>query len=206
MEQSSKEFEREMSFKKEQWQGEQQHYEQEKKERELRIKKERAREEEEYRYMVLTERKKEQDAYEEHRNRVERELQEKKSVFEKECFKREAAIKEKEEEFALFKTRVSQFPQELESAVKNVEKATKEAIDRDYNHKMQLIAKDTESEKKLTQQIIASLQDKIKEQETLMRQLSQRVDTAGQQVQSIALKALESAGARLVVEENKKSS
>jgi predicted DsbA family dithiol-disulfide isomerase len=56
-------------------------------------------------------------------------------------------------------------------------------------------AKETEGERRLSQQVIASLEARIKEQEEQIRQLTQRANEAGLQVQSIAVKAIEGASA-----------
>jgi len=50
-----------------------------------------------------------------------------------------------------------------------------------------------QGEIKLLQQTISSLQSKIKEQDTLIASLNEKANTAGSQVQTIALKALDSA-------------
>ncbi len=50
-----------------------------------------------------------------------------------------------------------------------------------------------QGENKLSQQAITSLQAKIKEQDSLVASLNEKANTAGAQVQAIALKALDSA-------------
>lgn len=152
------------------------------------------REEEEYRYNVQLERKKDQDLYEASKKELEKEISEKKrAVFYKELSEREEVIKAQEEEFKTLKTRVDQFPNELENAIKEIEKTTREEVEHYYKHQIELTSKEVEGERKLTQQIITSLQAKIKEQESFIRQLTQKSEDAGVQVQSIALKAIEGA-------------
>jgi hypothetical protein len=58
-----------------------------------------------------------------------------------------------------------------------------------------MLAKETEGERKLNQQTVASLQAKIKEQEEQIHQLTRRADDAGTQVQNIAVRAIEGAAA-----------
>jgi len=53
--------------------------------------------------------------------------------------------------------------------------------------------KEVEGERKLNQQIIAALEKKIKEQEELIHQLTEKANEAGRQVQDIAIKAIEGA-------------
>jgi hypothetical protein len=57
--------------------------------------------------------------------------------------------------------------------------------------------KEIEGEKKLNLQKVASLEAKVKEQDTLIAQLTQKANDATQQVQSIACKALEASSQRL---------
>ena len=105
--------------------------------------------------------------------------------------------------------RVEQFPHELEKAIAETEKNTKENLERNHKFQMDLFTKEIEGERKLTQQMILSLQTKIKEQEQLIKQLTQKTDDASNQVQSIALKALESSSnVRFIggFEDGKKSS
>lgn len=205
MEQRKNELEHAIQIKQIEWQHEQEQYEQDKKERDLRLKKERVREEEEYRYTLTLDRKKDQNAYEEKQNTLDRALQEKTTAFEKSCIEREAILADQEEELKTLRIRVTQFPHELETGIKNAEKTVKELLDREYRYKMELLAKETEGEKRLTQQMITSLQDKIKEQDGLIHQLSNKADTASNQVQSIALKALESASNRSMSDESRKT-
>lgn len=193
MQAKKKTFEVELAEVRMGWAKEQEVVEQEKRERELKAKRDRVREEEEYRYSVQLERKKEQDLYEENRNSLEKELVAKKEIFYKELSEREAIIKTHEEEYKMLKVRVDQFPLELEKAIKETEKTTRESIERNYKYQIDLTSKEVDGERKLTQQMITSLQTKIKEQETFIRQLTQKADDAGTQVQSIALKAIEGA-------------
>lgn len=206
IEQKKSGLEREIEKKHEEWKLEQEQHQRESKEQELRSRKERAREEEEYRYATLLDRKKEQDSYEARKYGLEKDLAERKASFEKECAHREQILATGEAEYAQLKGRVDTFSKELEVSVKNAEKNTRDAVERDYKYKMELHAKEIDGERRLSQQMIASMQEKIKEQETMIRQLTQKLDGASQQLQSITLKALESAGSRSsVIDDVKKA-
>jgi hypothetical protein len=193
MEQKRTELEAELTQKRLLWKKEQEDYERLKKERDEESKRTRQREEEEYAYNLKLTRKKDQDAYAEKKAGLEKELEEKGSALNKEWSAREAALAAREQEWADLRTRVDGFPQELEKAVKNTEKAVTERLDFKYRHEAQMLAKETEGERKLSQQVIASLEAKIREQEEQIRQLAQKANEAGLQVQSIALKAIEGA-------------
>ena len=62
-----------------------------------------------------------------------------------------------------------------------------------YQFEMQLSQKELEGEKRLYEQKVASFLEKIKEQESLIKTLTARVDQSGKQVQDIAVKAVEGA-------------
>ncbi len=207
MQQEENDFALEVGTKRVQWAKEQEGMESERKERELRIKKERAREEEEYRYTTMLERKKEQDSYEARQAMQEKELEERRSRVLQELKQREEIIVASEAEFNVMKERIERFPKELEKAIKDTETNTRENIERTYQYEMDLAAKELNGERKLNSQIITSLQDKIKEQENFIRQLTQKTDEAGTQVQAIALKALEGASFRYCpsIEDGKKN-
>jgi DNA repair exonuclease SbcCD ATPase subunit len=184
-------FDGEVSELRDAWEKEQETYAQSKKELDAKNKKERMREEEEYSYNLQLERKKDQDSYDARKSLMEKDLEEKRETVLRDLAQREAAIKNQEDEFKLLKNQVSQFPSELEKTVKEREKITTENLEKHYKHQIDLSSKDIDGERKLNQQTIASLQAKIKEQESFIKQLTQKADDATIQVQSIAIKALE---------------
>lgn len=188
-----KEFEEEMETKRADWQSEKERQEQEKVEHNALVKKDRTRDEEEYRYKINLERKKDQDAYEARKSALERDLAAKKEIFEKECTEREAVLTNAEDEILDLRTRVASFAKELETAVNEAKKETSKSLEREYNYSTSLKNSEIEGEKRLQLQTIKSLQEKIKEQEILIRDLTTRAEHATSQVQSIALKALEGA-------------
>lgn len=191
--QKRSDFEAEIIQKRLLWKKEQEDYERMKKEREEETKKARQREEEEYTYNLQLQRKKDQDAYAAKKAALEKELEEKRLTLERAWSEREAALSARENELADLKTRVESFPQELEKAVKDTERSVTQRLQFIYKHEAEMLAKETEGERKLNQQIIASLEAKIKEQEEQIRQLTQKANEAGLQVQSIAIKAIEGA-------------
>jgi len=201
MEQKKTDFDSDMSQKKSLWKKEQDDFEFAKKERETQSKKERQREEEDYLYNLQLKRKKEADAYEESRANLEKELTEKKTAFEKEFSEREANLSAREKEFVDLNVRVESFPKELEKAIKDTEKSVTERLSFTYSHEAELASKEIESDRKLYQQKITALESKISEQDDLIKQLTQKANEAGLQVQSIAIKAIEGASAqRMTVE------
>src|SRR3990167_2398783 len=169
------------------------------------LEKERERDTEEYRYNLQLERRKENDEYEEKKIELEKALKEKKVLFEKTISERQNILDAKEEEFNELREKVAKFESILEEAIKKTEKETREAIETKYKYQIDLNNKEIEGERKLNQQVVASLKDKIKEQDTFIIELSQRANDSTKQVQSIALKALEGSSYRTANFENRKN-
>jgi len=195
-------FETEMIQKRLQWKKEQEDYELSKKERDVRIKKEREREEEEYTYALKLKRKKDNDGYEEKKTAMEKELADKKATVEKELSEREILLSTREKEFEDLKSEVAEFPKRIEKAIKDTEQSVAQRLESQYKHEADLAAKEIEGEGKLNNQIISALETKIKEQEAYIRQLTQKADDAGKQVQNIAIKALEGASSQRIFGKN----
>lgn len=198
MQEKREQFDEEMLEKKLQWRQEQDNYELQKKERDAQLKKDRQREDEEYNYNLQLKRKKDADIYDAHKAVLEKELAEKKTAVEKELAERETAITSKEKEFTELKVKVDSFPVELERVKKETEKFVTERIEFTYKHNAELSSKEIDGERKLNKQIIVSLEAKIKEQEELIKQLTQKANESGLQVQAIAIKAIEGASSQRV--------
>jgi len=204
MEQTKTSFDEDMSEKRQYWKKEQEEFDLAKKERDAQLKKERLREEEEYSYNLQLARKKDADEYEAAKAALEKELSTKKSALEKDWSEREAMLSSREEELSELREKIAVFPKELEKAIKDTEKTVTERIEFKFKHGMQLIQKETEGEQKLHEQAVEALQSKIREQEELIRQLTQKADESVQQVQTIAVKAIEGASAQRIVTERMK--
>ena len=204
MEQTKASFDEDMSEKLQYWKKEQEEFDLAKKERDAQLKKDRLREEEEYSYNLQLARKKDADEYEATKTALEKELSTKKSALEKDWSEREAVLSSREEELSELRDKIAVFPKELEKAIKDTEKTVTERIEFKFKHEMQLIQKETEGEQKLHEQAVEALQSKIREQEELIRQLTQKADESVQQVQTIAVKAIEGASAQRIVTERVK--
>jgi hypothetical protein len=210
IEKKKEEFDIEISQKKLQWKLEQEGYESRKKETDAQLKKERQREEDDYNYNLQLQRKKEADAFAGQKSKLEKELSDMRIEAEKDLNQRELIITSRENEFAVLKSKVEQFPQELEKAIKDTEKSVLENIEFKYKHQSELAQKEIEGERNLNKQIISSLENKINEQAELIKQLTLKVNDSGQQVQTIAIKAIEaasgsSAAQRIFVQNEKHS-
>ncbi len=196
-------FDEDMSEKRQYWKKEQEEFDLAKKERDAQLKKDRLREEEEYSYNLQLARKKDADEYEATKTALEKELSTKKSALEKDWSEREAVLSSREEELSELRDKIAVFPKELEKAIKDTEKTVTERIEFKFKQRA-LIQKETEGEQKLHEQAVEALQSKIREQEELIRQLTQKADESVQQVQTIAVKAIEGASAQRIVTERVK--
>lgn len=87
----------------------------------------------------------------------------------------------------------SDFPEILEREITGARTQQEQQLTTQHKFEKELFAKEMEGEKKLLQQRISSLETRIKEQDILITTLNEKANTAGSQVQAIALKALDSA-------------
>lgn len=188
------EMEQEMKDQREAWEKERKQAEQELKEEKERIRKERTREEEEYLYHRDQKRKKEEDSYNEKMLKQEKELKERREAFEKDIREREADIKASEDELQELRKKAEQFPAQLEEAVQQKEKEITVRLTSEFKHEKDLLQKEYQSELKLKDQTIKTLQDKIRDQDNMMNQLYRKVENADKNVKDIVLKAIENSG------------
>jgi hypothetical protein len=184
-------FDVEIAEKKALWKKEQNDHELSVKERDTNITKIRKREEEEYAYNIQITRKKDKDNYEQNKELLEKQLIDKKTNFDKEIAEREKLVAERETEFAELKKNAENFEKELAKAITETEKRVTQQLTTKFGYETQLKDKETEGEIKLKDQTILTLQNKIKDLETLNKQLSAKVDNSEINVKEIAIKALD---------------
>lgn len=198
-------FDTEMAEKRSQWKKEQELYAAQSKEALDEKKKSQLREDEEYLYNLKITQKKETDQYEEKKQKLEKELSDKKAAFEKEFAERETKIQEAEAELKELRIKNAAFPDELEKAVNAASLAISEKLETQFGFEKELKKKETEGELKLKDQIIATLNAKIKDMETSIKELSQKATTAESSVKDIAIRAIESSSKSYFVEKTKDS-
>ena len=188
-----KAFEEEMIVQKEEWDLEKTEMERQVKEQKETLTRERKREEEEYKYTLTLKRKKDQDIYEEQKLLLNKELDELRTSSEKEFKERELSLTSRETELAELRKKVEQFPVDLTASVKNAEKTISEKLTQQFEIEKKLFLKETETELKLKDQTIQTLEAKVKELELYIKQLTTKAETAEKTVKDIAIKAIESA-------------
>lgn len=169
----------------------------ERKEQEETLKRQRQREIDDYEYKKALERKKAEDKYDEQQRQLERKNQERQEQLEKGWQTREAAIKESEAEFARLKAAAEEFPARLAREVKQAAEDAGRAAEARLEQESLLLKKDFEGEKRLGELRVRTLEETLERQSAHIATLEKQLTEAKQQVQDIAVKAIEGAsGAR----------
>jgi hypothetical protein len=191
------ELETDIAERRAEWEEESVRADRERKEQEEALKKQRQREGDDFEYKKTQERKKAQDKYDEEIRLQEKKNQEKQEKLEKDWHLREAALKEREEELARLRKESEAFPKRLEVEAN----AAAERARRDLEARMQqetlVMKKDAEAEKRLGELRVKTLEEAVAHQQAQIAALEKQLADAKQQVQDIAVKAIEGAsGAR----------
>ncbi|MDR2843394.1 MAG: hypothetical protein LBV57_01955 [Candidatus Symbiothrix sp.] len=184
-------FNAEMAEKKEQWELEQAKQKTTEQEYADDLSKRRKREEEEYQYNLKIKHQKEQDEYDTRKIQLDKELTDKKAQFEQEVSNREQALKNAEAELTELRKDNAEFPAKLEKALKDKEVEITKQLQTKYDFDIQLMEKQNEADIRLKDQIIESLQEKIKEQQAQLKENTDKANRAEASVKDIAVKAIE---------------
>ncbi|KKB96167.1 hypothetical protein SZ25_00750 [Candidatus Arcanobacter lacustris] len=187
-------FELEINNKKSHWLKEQASLEVEYRERKEFLDKEKKREEEEYKYNLEITRTKEIDAYNFKKAKLEQELTDMKA----DIVKREDEISSKEQYLSELEEKVVNFPTIMQGEVISAEQRIKKQLELEYKHNITLKEQIYESSKTLYEQKIKHLEEKIIEQDVLIKELNNKTTSAIEQVQSIACKALDTSSGRAI--------
>ena len=175
------------------WEDESRTAERERKEQEEALKKARAREIEEYEYKKNLERKKAQDKYEEDQRLQEKKNKERQETLEKSWQQRETALKEQEQELARLRKEAQEFPETLKTESEKAAVLSAKAAEQKSAQEILLLKKESETEKRLAELQVKTLEETIARQAAQIAALQKQVDEAKLQVQDIAVKAIEGA-------------
>ncbi|MDQ1265243.1 MAG: hypothetical protein QG635_393 [Bacteroidota bacterium] len=184
-------LESEISSMKEAWDKEKISHQNEIKERDAQEKKFRDRQKEEFDYNFKLEQKQFADKFNAEKNKLERELAKMKEDAENSLSEREKSIKEKEDELAMLRQKAAGYQKEMDSAIAKAVKEATERIIMENKFKESLSQKEFEGERNVFQAMIKSLETKLKEQSDTIQNLNRQIDKSYQQVQDIAVKAVE---------------
>ncbi len=175
------------------WETESRDAERERKELEEGLKKSRAREIEEYEYKKGLERKKAQDKYEEDQRIQEKKNKERQESLEKSWSQRETALKEQEQELVRLRQEAQEFPETLKTESDKAAVLAAKAAEQKFEQEIVLLKREADTEKRLAILQVKSFEDTIARQAAQIVALQKQVDEAKQQVQDIAVKAIEGA-------------
>ena len=190
-------LEAEIAGRRQAWEEETARLQRERKEQEEGLKKQRQREIEDYEYGKNLERKKAQDKYEEELRAREKKNLEQQEALEKNWQMREAALKEQEEDLARLKKEVEEFPARLQKETEAVALRARKDAEARLEQQMVLIKRDAEAEKRLAELRVKTLEESLAHNAAHIAALEKQLGEAKQQVQDIAVKAIEGAsGAR----------
>lgn len=189
-----REFDEEMKTEKLNRDKEAKLREEQRKEQDESLKKQRAREEEEFQYNLQLTHKKEKDQYEQKKSLLEKEITEKKVSFENEMNAREQAVASVEKELSELRQKSEKYSADLEKAIQAAIKETTNQLDKDHKFDKQLLLKEHEGEMKLKNQQHESLQVRIKDLETQLKQAYAKTENAESNTKEITLKAIQSSG------------
>ena len=155
--------------------------------------KRRQRDTQEYTYTLTLQRKLSDEVYEQAQTQLYQELEALKETQTKQWADREAAIAEREQAFEDLKTQVESFPEKLAKAVKQAKEEGKGIALHQAKIKSDLALQDIAGQKRTYELRIASLEDVFSTQDERLESLSAQLDAALQQVQDLAIKAIEGA-------------
>lgn len=159
------------------------------------LEKQRKREDEEYNYNLVQKRKQEADKYEREKQELLHELVKQ----QQEAVLREQAIAKNEQEFIKLQSIVANIEHEVQEKVSIAEARVAESLQQEFKFTQALKEEQSKRTTELLQQKIESLQQKINEQEDLLANMNIRLQTAQEQSQKIAHKALETSIQRNVI-------
>ena len=193
----------EIAAAKSEWAAETDQRERSDREYEEALKTKRQRENDEFEYKKTLERKKAQDKYDEEQRLRDRQNREKQEALEKSWQEREAALKAREEELAQLRKESDLFPKRLAQEVERAVAEARRLADQQLEQRLLVVSKDAEADRRVAELRIKTLEDMLARETEQAAALHKQIDEATQQVQDIAVKAIEGAsGARALAHAN----
>jgi hypothetical protein len=186
-------LEQEASAQRAAWEEESARGEHERKEQEENLKKQRQREIEDYEYKKNLERKKAQDKYDEELQLTEKKNQERQEKLEKSWQEREAALKEQEEELARLRKESEGLPERLQKEARAAAEQARREAEAHFEQQILVLKKDAETERRLAELQVKTSEEANARLVAQVAALEKQLADAKQQVQDIAVKAIEGA-------------
>lgn len=204
-EESSK-FEQEMEEKKIALAKEQKAREIIDKEQEELTRKKWKRVDEEFEYQAKLKHQKEEDSYNVKKITLERELQDKKALAEKELLERETSLAAQEQELQFLRKSQESFDVLLTQKIDETKATIVKELEQQFKFNSELKARETTGEVSLLKQKIESLEEKLKEKQALVENMSKQLINAQMQAQDLAKKVIDGAAQRFVLQDTKQDS
>jgi colicin import membrane protein len=190
-------FQAEMASARAEWDAEAEERERSSREYEEGLKKQRQRENDEFEYKKALERKKTQDKYDEEQRLRDRQNREKQEALEKSWQEREAALKASEAELTQLRKDGELFPKRLAQELERAVAETRRQAEQQFEQHLLVATKDADADRRVAELRIRTLEELAARQTDQLAALQKQCDEAKQQVQDIAVKAIEGAsGAR----------
>jgi len=190
------ELEAEIESRRKTWEEEQAAKKREFAEQQSERNKQWARSEEEYQYRLAQEHKKHKDAFDALMGQSERDNRDRQEKLEKEWAEREGELKKRETELADLREKVANMSEVIKKEVNAAVAIATNSVKKEYETKMQLANKDSETAQKLADQTVASLQTSLAKQQAQVDDLKTQLEQAHRDVKEISAKALDSASGR----------
>ncbi len=151
------------------------------------------RDETEYKYNLESQRKIDQDNYQQQQKNLQKELQKIEADAKQLRAEREQALATREQEYQSLTTRVDGFADELDTTVQKAKQEARAIVLRQVKMKKDLRAKVVEGEQRVAQQKIKALEEMIEKQIQQIQNLAAKLEATLKQSQAIAIKAIEGA-------------
>ena len=154
------------------------------------------REKEEYEYNLDLERDLDEEEYEQQKKQRQQELESSRQALEKQWQEKEAEIAKQEREYTEAKEKVAAFEEQLRAKIKQAQEEGKGIGAYQAKVKADLRAREIEGETNNYELRIETLENTIRHQSSRINKLSQQLDASLQQVQNLAVKAIEGSSHR----------
>lgn len=151
---------------------------------------------EEYEYNLDLKRDLDEEEYEQQKKQQQQELESSRQVLEKQWQEQEAKIAKQEQEYTEAKEKVAAFEEQLRAKIKQAQEEGKGIGTYQSKVKADLRAREIEGETKNYELRIESLENTIRHQGGRINKLSEQLDASWQQVQDLAVKAIEGSSNR----------
>lgn len=181
----------EVQSARQQWEKDKADWEAELKQRQEAENRKRDRDKEEYEYRFKREKQQMQDQLADERTKMERDLASKRIELEQDLSDRERAVAERERQSEELRAQVEAFPSELKRAVEAATSELTLRLESESRAREELLKREFDGERKVLTTRIQSLEKAVKEQSDQVDRLVQQIDKAYQQVQDIAVRAIE---------------